>query len=465
MFRVRITGSTLWGPRYSFSVDAGRILSPSPSSLTTRPVVTWQGLSTARSWEIWINNLDTKSVFHRAEKLGSRSYLLPMNLPVGQYGVRVRGQLADGAFTDWSERRVFEVQAPSTKVLGAGYTKVTAPKFTWPAVAGATSYEITVQNSARQTVIRQPEVKGTSYQVTTALSPGMYTVWVRAKGWERILSVWGPGTSLVVKSSPVVSLDNAILRWNNVAGASLTTVAVKRNATSEVVASLRETTATSLPLPPELRPGVYLIESNSHYADGSTSTVRLFEFELFHPAVTLISPTGLSMDQTPFLQWNQMTTASRYTISVTRVGMSQPVYTAETTERFHRVSQVLTNGKYLITVVAQFGDGSRSAPRTNLFDIGPAPVVTRNGTHLRWNSLPAATHYDIWVNHIGLNNRETSQFLRISVHLGTDFELPRLPAGLFRVWVRAVRAEAGQLYNGNWSTALQFSVGVNGSPG
>ena len=65
-----------------------------------------------------------------------------------------------------------------------------------------------------------------------------------------------------------------------------------------------------------------------------------------------------------------------------------------------------------------------------------------------------ATHYELWVNYLGIPVQQ--KIVYQPLYVGTSWTLPStLPKGRYQTWLRAVRAESGQLYGGEW-TSLTF---------
>ncbi len=113
----------------------------------------------------------------------------------------------------------------------------------------------------------------------------------------------------------------------------------------------------------------------------------------------------------------------------------------------------------MIQVRANYADGSRSvwsAVRTRV--IGPAPVLTQTGRTISWSSVADATHYEFWVNYVG-PNAPITKAVYIPALAQTQYTLSStLPKGRYQVWVRAIRAEGGELYAGLWGSTAVFEI-------
>ena len=141
---------------------------------------------------------------------------------------------------------------------------------------------------------------------------------------------------------------------------------------------------------------------------------------------------------------------------MTRQGSSLPVYSRSGIRgTSHRIDTALRNGINLIQVRGHYSDGSRTHwSNAQQLSIGPAPTLTFAAGRLSWNSVNQATHYELWINYPG--NPVQQKIVYQPLYTGTAYILPStLPKGRYQTWLRAVRAEAGQLYGGEW-TSLTF---------
>ena len=86
--------------------------------------------------------------------------------------------------------------------------------------------------------------------------------------------------------------------------------------------------------------------------------------------------------------------------------------------------------------------------------IGVAPVVQVTGRTISWQPVNGATRYELWVNRIDADNNATlGRVMHDDQMLATSATLPS-DAGTYRIWVRAIRNEAGETYISNWSRAI-----------
>ena len=92
--------------------------------------------------------------------------------------------------------------------------------------------------------------------------------------------------------------------------------------------------------------------------------------------------------------------------------------------------------------------------------VGAAPKsVTISATRVTWEAVDSATRYDVWINYIDEYGK-AERILRQDA-FGTERPLSSsltTRSGEYRVWIRAIRNEAGQEYTGRWSEHKTLQV-------
>ena len=93
--------------------------------------------------------------------------------------------------------------------------------------------------------------------------------------------------------------------------------------------------------------------------------------------------------------------------------------------------------------------------------IGPAARVSTNGTVVSWTSIADATEYELWVDRVDDAGRTLqSRVVHRDGLYGQSVTL-KLASGRYRVWIRAIRSEAGMRYLSRWSVpATLFTESV-----
>jgi len=208
---VRAGAGGVWGPwssAGSFTVvpeapdgmtPEGRVVaSPTPLAEAggggggCRPVFNWAAVEGATTYWLWVDDVTAGVSGVVMEKdLPENGVLSPEELEIGhtyRWWVRARAGEVWGA---WSEAVSFTVVPAAPELLGPeGACCDLRPTFRWAAVAGATHYDVWVNDMTTWTtkVVRVPNVSGTSLVAPEDLVAGhVYRWWVRAGAG----SAWG----------------------------------------------------------------------------------------------------------------------------------------------------------------------------------------------------------------------------------------------------------------------------------
>ncbi|MEJ7591320.1 MAG: hypothetical protein WKF77_07210 [Planctomycetaceae bacterium] len=426
-------------------------------SSENKPTFRWVAPTDVVSFDLWLTNRDTGTRALFREGLTSGSFSVIDALPVARYAVWTRGNRADGTKTDWSDLTEFQVlNPPIPLVSGAGDWKTSRPTIAWKAVDGATGYDVIVQAEGGSSVVYEAKnLKGSSHVVNKDLPSGRFSIFVRAVRGTQPHSVWGQGTVIWMKLPPT-GLRHTLtgVAWDAVPLAVTYSLELRNSRGALVVPRTTQSSNTFNSATP-LGLGQYTLRVFANFQGASSNWSQTYAFELFHPPVQITSPAIPTADATPVITWNTAAGASAYEIAVTREGAMALEYArGEISGTSHRIATALTNGQYMIAVRALFPDGSRSTwSAAHRLSIGRAVSITAGSRKLNWDALSGATHYEVWINLLGTNPQ--AKIVHQPVQLTTEFMLPAtLPKGRYQAWVRAIRAEAGELYAGNWGTVL-----------
>jgi hypothetical protein len=293
---------------------------------TSRPVFTWTSVSNAATYEIWLNNITTgeSSVLNTAN-IATTTYAPVVDLPIGTYGVWVRGFTSGGLAGAWSPMAAWKLR-PTTTVQGSGRTEASS-NFTisWTPLSGASAYDVWIdrQTSSTSQYLRDSDVSTNSLEVS-GFDIGRYKVWVRARNSAGDYTGWSPAAIIDVNYAPTTisvtaaSLSaTATLNWSPVAGAVLYDVWIN-NLTTGTSAAIRNTSVsgTSLELttasPASYRAWVRARDLNG----GSYVWSNSFDLEIGRTS-RMISPTGTGQPARPVFSWTTVAGAVRYEIWLT----------------------------------------------------------------------------------------------------------------------------------------------------
>ncbi len=260
------------GTWWSFAVGAASFAKVAPTNgtggLSSPVALTWSQLAGATSYQVCIDSTGNGSCDSSWVSVGNvTSY--PARLSVGTYYWQVRGYMGSYVVADGGTEWVFTVTvgqtAPYTKVTPAnGTTGVTNPvSFTWTALAGATTYDICVDqvNDDGCNTSWSSVGTATSYQIS-GVANGTYYWQVRAWPTRTMADndAWGsftvggtpPPPTGFGKSAPANGATGVsatpTLSWGAVAGATfqLCVDTVNNNACDASWQTLGLATSTTL---------------------------------------------------------------------------------------------------------------------------------------------------------------------------------------------------------------------------
>ena len=435
-----------WSTPHEFAVgDVPSLHSIAKQSLVATPTFRWTGPTDVVSYEFWLADRDANTrPIHLTGLLGTSS---TPNAPLAfaKYSAWVRGTRADGTTTNWSDAADFEILAPPIQLTsGGGDSRNPRPTFTWTAVEGATGYDVYVDSKSFPFPrYIANNVQGLTHTPVHDLPAGKFTVSVRALKGTRQISYWGSGSPLWVKLPPKgLRISSVGVAWDVVPFAASYTFEL-RGSSGQLLIPVMTTTGTSFNLQTPLNPGQYTLRVFANFSNSSSNWSPVTILELFRPATVITSPNAATADATPVITWATATGATSYEIQVTRQGSSVPVYSRSGIQgTSHRIDTALSNGINLIQVRGHYPDGSRTLwSYAQQLLIGPAPTLTYSAGRLSWNSVNQATHYELWVNYLGIPVQQ--KIVYQPLYVGTSWTLPStLPKGRYQTWLRAVRAES-----------------------
>ena len=324
------------------------------SFITTQsqqPTITWSAVSGADSYDVWISStLDVPHPIINTNVVGT-SFTPTSPLGLGRLAVWVRSRTASGLVSGWSSTgRVDITTPPVLSSIPDGIDR--RPTISWTAVAGATRYELWVNNTVTgvSKVISETALTGTTFTPTADLSFGTYAVWVRAVNQYGQVSSWsvaetfGVGPELL---SPTGSTFNAqpTFTWTAVPGAA--TFEVYLRAGSNVIRQTGITTNSFTPVTP-LPEGSYRWWVRGFAANGRSGRWSAPAQVTIGGRPAILTPVAAgTTTTTPQFTWTPVDGAASYSIYVSRVdipGLAFSVGTLTTTSYSHSLS--LAAGTY-----------------------------------------------------------------------------------------------------------------------
>ena len=370
--RVTATAALYTAGNISLTVaDRNWPLLPSVEQLvtTSRPTFTWTSVSNAATYQIYANNVTTaETAVINQSGITTTSLTSPIDLPIGNFNIWVRGFTATGLASIWSPVSVWKVR-PITAVLNSGRIE-TSSSFTieWAPIVGASSYDVWVDRltSSTSQYLRNTSVLGSSLVVSN-FAIGKYGVWVRARNTAGDLVNWSPRAIINVNIAPTglnvtaPSLAGSpTLNWDAVGGASVFDVWVD-NLTTGTPQVIRNTSvagnslALSTLISGSYRAWVRAKDVNAAAYTWSGS----FDFEVGR-APRLLTPIGNGQPARPLFTWTTVSGATRYELVIADTALVPIMTESNLTGTTFTPSVELTTGAYRAWIRAFDGAGNSS---------------------------------------------------------------------------------------------------------
>lgn len=336
---------------------------------TLRPTFSWIGVSNAARYEILVVQIATvNSVVVRQTGIVSTSFEMPVDLPLGNFYIRVRGISSGGLFSPWSDSQVIRSR-PGTSVEGSGRTE-TSGTFTirWAAVPGATSYDVIVDRLTTQTAgfLRNSAVATNSLTVSN-FPIGQYQIRVRGQAAPGQATAWS-NAAIVNVSIPVSGLRvtaadfGAVttLTWDAVNGAVRYDVQVDNQTTgvNQIVRNVN-VVGTSLTLP-ALTPGSYRayvrpMDAASRAHTGTPAFTFVFNRQ------TRLNFATTSLASQPLFSWLTVAGAVRYELVLANVSLVPQVTLSNLTGNQYQPETPLAAGVWRAWIRAVDSRGTVTA--------------------------------------------------------------------------------------------------------
>ena len=184
---------------------------------------------------------------------------------------------------------------------------------------------------------------------------------------------------------------------------------------------------------------------------------------------TITQPTGGgTFDRTPTFGWTAVTGATNYDVRIDTTKTNEVVFRDQfVTKTSFTATKDMANGEYRIWVRAQYGTSFSVWSVAKTFSVGLPPQITSVKTvgtpekpqlQFNWTTISGTEKYELWVTNEATHVRVIYQPNLTT----TTFTSPTtLPAGSYRVWVRAV-STMGEITD--WSTPVDHVIAASDLP-
>ena len=401
-------------------------------------------------------------------------------LDLGRYAAWVRAFDSAGRSGPWSEVETFRVSTAPEFSGPAAETRDPTPTLAWNSVAGATRYELWLNDidRRRSRIIHETALSSTSFTPTTRLASGRYRAWVRAFDSENRPTPWSTARTFRVATAPQFLDDiqntphaRPQFRWNAAVEADHYELWIRglgRTPNPYIhethLATTQFTPDSDLPI------GTYFAWVRGVYGDGSeTSWSQVDRFRVVTPPV-ITGPLERTTDRTPAFSWQGVVGAERYElwVSNTSTGQRRLIHETEITSTNFVPAVELPTGVYRAWVrgVDVQGAAARwSACHEFVVTVDTPTIVAPRGLvsgvpiEFEWTAVADASRYELWVRNMTTGQDRAIHDANLSSTQYTHTE--PLSTGDYRMWARAFDTHgiAGDWITGDFQVAV-FPVSI-----
>jgi uncharacterized protein YkwD/predicted phage tail protein len=409
-----------------------------------------------------------------------------IQVPAGTYQVSVAGGGTqtvvvgtDNVQADFIEQLV----AAPTITAPAASTTSTTPTFAWTAVAGATQYDLWVNNltTGQSQVIRDQTLTTNSFTPLTPLPAGNYQAMVRAStaagtsAWSAAYTFTITAPAVPAFTAPTGSTTNLTptFAWTASTDAARYDLVVDNLTTSQWQIIRQQNLTTNAFTPASSLPtGAYEAWVRAFNNAGNTAGwSAILNFTMALPAApTPTGPAAVITTTTPTFTWTASAGATQYDVVAANLTTGQgQVFRQIVTATSYTPASAIPRGQYTYWVRAGNSAGAFgpwSAGYSVLIDTTAPPIPTFTGpASTTSNVLPtfawtgsAAARYDLCVC-----NQITGQTPIRQQNLTTNSFTPTtaLPVGSYVAWVRAFD---GTNQTRGWSASYYVTVTAPAMP-
>jgi uncharacterized delta-60 repeat protein len=433
------------------------IIAPAPLVQPLRPTFAWTSISSATSYDVWIENLSTENSQNRQENITNSVYTANSDFGIGRYRVRIRSLDASQTPSRWSAPYEFRVTATVTWQPMEAVQRSSYPRLTWNPLPGADQYDLWINSlsPAKNPFVRITNLNQSAWTSSTAFPMGQYQAWVRGFAADGTSVTWSERFDFHISPTPVLTTAANVafsglptITWNAIAGAVRFDVWVDNASTGTSQFDRASFVGTTYTPSKTFGIGKYRFWVRSIGAAGTASawSSRL-EFSV-NTAATIQPLNRIQVTARPTVTWTALPGAARYDLWIDErsTPTSQAVRITNLTTSSWTTATDLPMGLYRAWVRGIATDGTAATWSQPVeFYVALAPVLTAgtNATFdqtptFAWNPVAGAVHFDLTLKNL---NSGATVITKTGI-TATSWTMPTdLPNGLYRWWVLAVNSK------------------------
>lgn len=361
--------------------------------------ISWPAVSGASSYDLVINGKTYNVV-------GTSKTVTGLN-PNSSYSYQIRVNNADGS-SNYSPAKTVKTApvAPSNPTVSASSNSVT---ISWPAVAGATSYDLLFNGEVYRVTTTSKTIYG--------LVPGTsYSYAIRSNNADGTSAYSATKTIKTILTAPAVptgisatSTTNSVtIQWSSVQGATSYDVmfagqTYRVSSTSKTITGLAHSTTYH-----------YSVRANNSSGSSSYSMSKAVTTQLGMPSAPTIV-TASSTADTVTVSWSAVAGAASYDVL-----FNGTVYNVTSLSKTITGLIPSTNYNYCVRAKNSVGTSAYSTTKTITTQVAPpatppthiTATATESSVTISWNQVDEATRYEILFD--GKNYSTTSTSITIN---------------------------------------------------
>ncbi len=387
--------------------------------------------------------------------------------------VEFKGGLIFAGTSDQTGRELSRIALAGIPVIQQPgiLVSTTRPTISWTSIPGAANYEVWIRNqSTGVNPFYRVVTASLSHVPTSDLPLGRYNLWVRGINAANETGPWSVQSNFFVDQrvqlnalTRLQATARPTISWQGLPGAARYEIWINNLTTgAQKVYSDTNITTTSWTSTTDIAMGLYRGWVRAYDAAGNAGGwSAAFEVHVL-PAPTPLSPLNPTFATQPQFSWSTVAGAISYEIFVRNLSTGAIVHSATglTTTNWTPPSSLATGmHRWWVNAVATGNFRSQSVPATDFRVGGQTDLITPTGSintgtpEFRWKPVDGAVTYELFVTRVDV---PVAGIINVTgLTLTTYTPGTALPAGTYRVWVRAVSNTA---VIGPWSTLVTFSI-------